>query len=347
MSKLVSILIPAYNAGKWIKETIKSALDQTWPNKEIIIVNDGSTDHTLSIAKRFETQIVKVISQDNAGGCAARNKALEYAQGEYIQWLDSDDLLAPNKISAQMSTTEMEISSRVLLSGPYGIFYASAKRAKFERNSLWDNLSPVDWMLHKFSENIFLIPACWLVSRKLTEVSGKWDERLWLNQDGEYFCRVVAQSERIKFIPDAICYYRQSGFQQKNQDRSEKACQSLVLSQKLCIQYLRSLEESERTRRASLILLQSWSEYLYPDKTELLAEFNALATELGGQLITPLFSNKREFMYRLLGWKTSNKVMSNWRRFKLMSLSDSDRILYSMTSLICYLRKTLGIVGKR
>jgi glycosyltransferase involved in cell wall biosynthesis len=327
VSGLVSILIPAYNAEKWIGETIQSALSQTWLNKEIIIVNDGSTDNTLSIASRFESKTVKVISQDNVGGCAARNKALEYAQGEYIQWLDSDDLLAPNKIALQMSAADSGVSSRVLFSGPYGIFYASPKRANFIRNSLWQDLSPVEWMLRKFSENIFLIPACWLVSRNLTEVTGKWDERLWLNQDGEYFCRVVARSERVKFTSKAVCYYRQSGFQQKNQDRSGRASRSLLLSQQLCIQYLRSLEESERTRIACLKYLEDWFHFYYPENQELVARLREMAADLGGKLEPQGIGWKFYPMAKLIGLEKTKKLRANWGKNKLAIMSKLDKML--------------------
>ena len=82
MNPLVSIIIPAYNSEKWIKPTIISALNQTWENKEIIVVDDGSTDNTYAVAKQFESKILKVITQDNAGACVARNKALNIAQGD-------------------------------------------------------------------------------------------------------------------------------------------------------------------------------------------------------------------------------------------------------------------------
>ena len=72
MTELVSILIPCYNAEKWLKETIESALSQTWPNKEIIIVDDGSTDNSLMIASQYESNLVKVISQENKGAPAAQ-----------------------------------------------------------------------------------------------------------------------------------------------------------------------------------------------------------------------------------------------------------------------------------
>lgn len=67
MSTLVSILIPAFNAGRWVTDTIEMALSQTWANKEIIIVDDGSTDNTLTISKGYESRLLKVISQDNKG----------------------------------------------------------------------------------------------------------------------------------------------------------------------------------------------------------------------------------------------------------------------------------------
>ena len=78
MQELVSIVIPACNAERWICDTIRSALNQTWPHKEIIIVDDGSTDNTLTAAKRFGSKIVKVVGQENAGASVARNRGLSW-----------------------------------------------------------------------------------------------------------------------------------------------------------------------------------------------------------------------------------------------------------------------------
>src|SRR5262249_13271987 len=99
---LVSILIPAFNAQEWIADTIRSALAQTWPKKEIIVVDDGSRDQTLSIAKQFVSKEVSVVAKGNEGAAATRNKAYSLSQGDYIQWLDADDLLAPDKIERQL-----------------------------------------------------------------------------------------------------------------------------------------------------------------------------------------------------------------------------------------------------
>ena len=102
----VSILIPAYNSEKWISETIESALNQTWRNIEVIVVDDGSIDNTNSILRGYERNNVKIIRQENMGVCIARNNALKNAQGTFIQWLDSDDVLDENKIKNQMTRYE-------------------------------------------------------------------------------------------------------------------------------------------------------------------------------------------------------------------------------------------------
>src|SRR5205814_7608388 len=103
MTPLVSILIPAFNAEQSLGETLRSAVGQTWPRKEIIVVDDGSTDQTAAIARRFASRDVKVVSKRNEGAAATRNYAFSLSQGDYIQWLDADDLLSADKIERQMA----------------------------------------------------------------------------------------------------------------------------------------------------------------------------------------------------------------------------------------------------
>jgi glycosyltransferase involved in cell wall biosynthesis len=120
MKPLVSILIPAYNAETWIADTIKSAIGQSWPRKEIIIVDDGSTDQTLAIARQFASKEVVVVSQNNQGAAATRNHALSVSQGDFIQWLDADDLLSPNKVTKQLEALGENRNLRTLLSSEWG-----------------------------------------------------------------------------------------------------------------------------------------------------------------------------------------------------------------------------------
>jgi glycosyltransferase involved in cell wall biosynthesis len=104
MEPLVSILIPCYNAEKWVGQAIESALGQTWPNKEMIVVDDGSIDRSLEVIRGFGDKI-KWETGPNRGGNVARNRLLELSQGEWIQYLDADDYLRPEKIADQLRDT--------------------------------------------------------------------------------------------------------------------------------------------------------------------------------------------------------------------------------------------------
>lgn len=282
---LVSILIPAYNAEPWIGDAINSALRQTWPNREIIVVDDGSSDKTLSAAKKFSKDGVVVASQKNQGASAARNHAFSLCHGDYIQWLDADDLLAPDKIARQMEFAGKSRNRYLLLSSEWGRFLYRIKRAEFARTALWEDLAPVEWLIRKMSQNIWMQPGSWLVSRELTEKAGPWDERLSFDDDGEYFCRVLMKSDGVKFVRGAKVFYRVTNpASLSNFDRSNKKLESAWLSIRLHIQYLQQMEDSARTRQAALMFLQTWLPSFEPTRPDIIQEVKDLALTLGGQV---------------------------------------------------------------
>src|SRR5687768_8397891 len=100
MNPRVSVVIPCYNGEQFIREAIGSALSQTYPDLEIIVIDDGSTDGSLDRIRSFGKGI-RWESGPNRGGCAARNRGIELARGDWVQFLDADDLLHPNKIACQ------------------------------------------------------------------------------------------------------------------------------------------------------------------------------------------------------------------------------------------------------
>lgn len=108
---LVSVIIPAYNAETFLQETISSVKAQTYTNWEIIVVNDGSTDHTAELAAKEAGPNIKVIGQRNAGVSAARNKGLSVATGEYVVFLDADDILTPRFIESRVEGLREEPSA--------------------------------------------------------------------------------------------------------------------------------------------------------------------------------------------------------------------------------------------
>ncbi len=102
----ISVVIPAYNVSKTIAETLNSLLAQTYEDFEVIIVNDGSTDNTVEIVTNFCDSRIKLISQENTGVSAARNRGVSCANGEYLSFLDADDIWMPDKLKEQVEALE-------------------------------------------------------------------------------------------------------------------------------------------------------------------------------------------------------------------------------------------------
>ena len=328
---LVSTLIPAHNAEKWIEETMRSAMSQTWENKEVIVVDDGSTDQTLAIARRFESESVRIVSQKRQGAAAARNHAFSLSHGDYIQWLDADDLLAPDKVERQLATLREGDSGRILLSSPWGAFYYRTQRASFAHSTLWQDLSPVDWLLAKMGENLYMQPATWLTSRELAEAAGPWDTRLSCDDDGEYFCRVLAACEGTRFVPDAKVFYRFAGSNRVSYiGASDEKKEAMLLSMKLHVHYLRSLEESERVRRACLTYLQTWFGIFYPERPDLVAEMEALAAQLHGRLEVPRLRWKYAWMRPMFGWRVAKWSQRTFPQLKASCIGGWDKGMYRL-----------------
>ncbi len=329
MNPLVSILIPAYNAEEYISQTIESASAQTWGQKEIIVVNDGSTDRTAEVAQRFASKQVQVVSIANGGAAAARNHALQLCQGDYIQWLDADDLLTPDKIERQLQAAAETGSRRVLLSSPWGSFYYRTQKVRFLENSLCQDLSPVEWLIRKMSENLHMQTGTWLTSRELVEAAGPWDTRLLSDDDGEYFCRVLLASSGIKFVPGTGVLYRVVGASRLSWiGFSDRKREAQLTSMRLHIRYLRSLEESDRVHRACVTYIQNWYPIFYPDRMDLVAELQELAAELQGILKPPQLRRKYAWMTTVLGRRAANRVQEALPRWKQSLFRGCDRVLW-------------------
>jgi glycosyltransferase involved in cell wall biosynthesis len=327
---LVSILIPAYNAANVIGDTIESALAQTWPRSEIIIVDDGSTDRTRAVARRFESRSVLVVAQENQGAAAARNRAMALCQGDYIQWLDADDLLSPDKVAKQMEARLGGFGDRTLLSSGWGYFIQRPHRAEFRPSPLWCDLSPTAWLIRKMSQNLHMQTATWLVSRELTQAAGPWNTRLLGDDDGEYFCRVLLASDGVRFVPEGKVFYRRSPSSLSYIGFSSRKMEAHWVSMRLHVDYLRSLEDSDRVRAACVQYLQNWLMVFHPERPDIVREAEQLAAELNGRLELPRLSWKYEWIRRLFGWGLAKKAQVYLRQVKWSAVTLGDRALSSL-----------------
>jgi len=266
----------------------------------------------------------------NMGAAAARNRALELAQGSYIQWLDADDLSAPDKISRQLDELDRLRSRRSRLVSAWGKFLRRYERAQFVPTSLWRDPSSRDSLFHKLLDNAFMQTAISLVSRELTDAAGPWDTRLLGDDDGEYFCRVLLASDGTRFVPEARVYYRaHSAASLSYLGHSPTKIEAHLLSMQLHIKYLRSLEDSERTRSACLKYLQRGLIHFYAERPDLLRQVEKLAKDLDGELQVPRLSWKYAWIQTLFGWRSAVRIREWARTVRWTVQRFFERVLFS------------------
>ena len=310
---LVSVLIGAYNAEPWIADTVASAVGQTHPAVEVVVVDDGSTDGTLAILRGLEADhpgVVQVIAQENRGACAARNRALAAARGEYVQYLDADDLLHPDKIRLQLARLR-DAPARSVATGPWVRFAdAVPLPERVEPGPDWRDYAPAtDWLLQSWGGNGTIPSFSWLLPRALVEEAGPWTEGLLRNQDGEYFARILVRATGILFCAGAWGFYRTTGGSVSSR-RSDAALASLFRSYQLCEQALLSTTDTPRARRACAGLWQSFAQDAYPQVPELVARAEARARSLGGWRLDrkPRGGRAFELVRDLAGWKAALRL---------------------------------------
>ncbi|HTQ30165.1 MAG TPA: glycosyltransferase family A protein [Opitutaceae bacterium] len=305
---LVSILIPCHNAAPWVSQTLESALVQTWPHKQIIVVDDGSTDESAKIIRSYAGHGVHLFTQENRGAAAARNRALREARGDFFQFLDADDLISPEKISAQVRLLSGRPAGAVA-SCAWGRFTDDPAAARFVDDAVYRDFAALDFLLLAAQTGAMMHPSSWLVPRAVAEHAGPWDETLTLNDDGEYFCRVLLASSGLAFTSGVRSYYRSGLPGSLSQRRDERSRRSQFHSIELIERHLLAAEDSPRTRRACADYYQRFVHDFFPFPGELMRRAEKRVAELGGSdFDRPVMGPKTAALARCLGWKNVRRL---------------------------------------
>jgi glycosyltransferase involved in cell wall biosynthesis len=307
MGFLVSIVIPCHNAAPWLAETLESALAQTWPEKEIILVDDGSTDECPEIARSFAARGVRFQQQPNRGAAAARNTGLALARGDYLQFLDADDLLTPDKIEAQVELLKSGAPGQIG-SCRWGRFVSDPSNARFVDEAVFRNFQSVDYLIVHAGEQRMMHPAAWLVPRAVAERAGLWNETLSLNDDGEYFARVVLASRGIAYSATGASLYRSRLPHSLSRRRGRPELESLVHSVELVTRHLREAEDTPRVHRALADYWQRLAYELFPDAPDLFNKAESAARAFGGSTLEPEMGKRQRLFARLVGWKLARRA---------------------------------------
>lgn len=202
----VSIIIPCYNAERFVGDTIESALKQSYPNIEVIVVNDGSTDGSLEVVQSFGDRI-RVYSGPNRGASAARNCGFEMAQGDWIHYLDADDVIHPDKIAISLQAHTTFPDTSFIWSPLRHVdteFRLSLRHSKKDNTTALPLCSYVTNALHAAHA-----PATALFQRTFLGQVGPWDTNLRRWTDLEYHSRIAALRPSYVALPEALYFYRQ------------------------------------------------------------------------------------------------------------------------------------------
>ena len=305
-----SILIPAFNAENTLVATLQSCITQGAEIiDEIIVVDDHSIDGTQSVCHEIAEQHPefnwRLETNPQKGACSARNHALEVSTGPFIQWLDADDLLGPGKIATQLA--RLKTNPQSLVTSPFRPFAGNPETGCIPDPRDWKfrlRYSPAEWM----AKDPMCIPACWLGSRELMNQAGPWDESLRVNQDGEFFCRVIAQSDAVLFDDSVEVFYRREGggVSQFTAEKAESLWRSIVSMESTAL----GLEDSERMRQ---MVSNRFQHFIYTAYPHAKAKTKKAQLKLTG-LPAPTLANPNavsllsKLICSIFGWRTLTQL---------------------------------------
>jgi glycosyltransferase involved in cell wall biosynthesis len=200
---LVSVIVPCFNQAHFLRQAVDSAIAQSYPNVEVVVIDDGSTDGTWDVARSYGDR-VKLVQQQNSGLPAARNAGIAAASGEFIVLLDSDDVLLPECIESRM---------RVMQSDPEIGIVAGYYREIDEQGNLIDRVPEVRRIssLPHFYQTVkrnWGPPVSWTIRRRALELCGPFDPFLRSCEDWDLLIR-ISRKFKIGYDPSVGAHYRQ------------------------------------------------------------------------------------------------------------------------------------------
>jgi len=198
----VSIIIPAYNQARFVAQTVDSALAQTWPEIEVIVVNDGSTDNTADILAGYGERI-RLIHQENRGLAGARNTGVKAACGDYLLFLDSDDLIPNAKVEHHLKFLAENPDFDLVYSGWQYIDETGAPLVGQMRPGKQGTL-----LTELLFGDFYCIPGAVVIRRKVLEQVGLFDETLRAEEDTDMWLRAVYAGYRFGYIDELLFQYR-------------------------------------------------------------------------------------------------------------------------------------------
>lgn len=306
MSK-VSIVIPLHNNADFIAEALRSCLNQTYANIEVVVVENGSKDQSYERAMSIKDARLQVYQIDKANAASARNFGYKKTTGDYITFMDADDILSENKIELQVAELKQQPTG-YMSSCPWAKFTNKLDEAVITPQRVWEVNNPIDWCLHAWTGGGMMIPACWLIPRVLIEKAGLWNEDLSLHDDGEFMCRVLLASKGNCFVNNTVVYYRQVPTSLSRQNFNFKAASSALAVYKSYETSILAVDDTITIRKALAYNYLRFIYEFYPNHNILIQKAQKYLMQLNVHHLPQVGGKNFKILAKLVGFNTALKL---------------------------------------
>lgn len=302
---LVSVIMPCYNAGKYVREAIESVVQQSYPYFELVIVNDGSTDESEKIIRSFSDKRIIYIQQENLGQCRACNNGYKHSSGSLIKFFDADDILTERVLEKQVSVLNEKHNCVAYMQ--WARFYNNVISKKdYGPTQITGDCLPMDYITWQRNTPM-LQCGIWLFPKQLIEKNGLWDERLSLINDTEFITRQLIHASELIYADECELLYR-TNFNSGtlSQHLSSKSLNSALLSIDLMSKEILEKENTERVRVLVAHSYQMLREWAYPEHRSYVKILEKKISDFSDIKIHyrssgPIFN----FIKKLFGWKAA------------------------------------------
>jgi len=316
MPPLVSVIIPCRNGAAWLGDAIESCLGQSCARLEIIVVDDASIDGSRDVARRYRDRGVIALDSPRRGAAAARNVGLQHAGGDFIQFLDADDVLDRDKIRTQIERLAAAPADAIA-SGAWARFRGQPSEAAFTAEPVWrDFAAPEEFLIASWLGGGMMANFAWLTPRAMLERAGPWDETLSLVDDGEYFCRVLLAASAVLFCGQARGFYRSTAAPRLSQRRDRAALVSAFTAVDQSCRHLLERNKSQSAKKACATQYKRFAYETYPQSRDLVARAERRTRELGGSELRPGGGRAFQILAQSFGWKFGKQCQWAWHSFR-------------------------------
>lgn len=293
-----------HNGEAFVADAIESVQRQTFRNYEIVVVDDGSTDNSAAIVSSYVRSNIMLLRQKKSGAAAARNAAFRRSRGEFVIFLDADDLFAPTHLESLVECATRHPDCIAL--SRWDRFRTTPAEARFPERITQGDYEGATWLeLDWRDAQPMTQSGMLLLPRRMLDEYGLWDERLSLDDDFEFFARMISKSRGIRFTPGGALYYRSAIRGSLSGQKSAAAAQSAYLSLDMGTKHLLAAKNTANTRRVCANLFQAFDYRFFPQHGELRTQARNRVAELGGADLLPDGPPGFQRLRPWIGWRAA------------------------------------------